>query len=88
MGGQPQNSIPPPPCLRPNFCRIIFYLNTCPASFPIISIVKLARKRMLLEFSTLVERYWMVSTETFGTYSQDAAGKLKLTFKLVSLHYF
>ena len=61
---------------------------TGPASFVIISIVKLARKRVLLEFSTLVERYWRLSTETLGDYSQDAAEKLKLIFKLESSHYF
>ena len=33
------------------------------ASFPIILIIKLARKRVLLEFSILVERYRRFSTE-------------------------
>ena len=41
------------------------HLSTGPASFPIISIVQMARKRVLLEFSTLVERYWRLSTKTF-----------------------
>ena len=53
---------------------------TGPVSFPIISIVKLVRKWVLLEFSTLGERHWMLSTETFKNYTQDAAEKFKLTF--------
>ena len=44
-----------------------------PASFPIISIEKLARKRVLLEFSTLPDGYWRLPTETFETYTQHAA---------------
>ena len=38
-------------------------LSTGASSFPIISVVKLARKQVLLEFLTLVERYWRLSTE-------------------------
>ena len=32
---------------------------------------------MLLEFSTLFERYWRLSTETFGIYTQRAAENLR-----------
>ena len=53
------------------------HLSTGSASFPIISIVKVARKQVLLKFSTAVERYRRLPTET---YIQDAAEKLNLTF--------
>ena len=46
---------------------------------------RVARKWVLLKFSTPVERYWRLSTETFGTYIQDAAEKLRLTLKLQHL---
>ena len=63
-------------------------LSIGPVSFPIISIVKWTRKRVLIEFSALAERYWRLLTETFGTYSLDAAEKLKLIFKLQPFHSF
>ena len=53
-------------------------LSKSPVSFPIISIVKLAKIRVLLENSTHVERYWKLSTETY--YTQGAAVKLLLSF--------
>ena len=34
------------------------HLSIGPTSFPIISLAKLAGKRVLLEFLTLVESYW------------------------------
>ena len=49
---------------------------------------KSGKKRILLEFSTPVETYWSLSTETFGTYTQDAAKTFMLTFKLQSVHSF
>ena len=73
--------------LLTDFLLTSTHFSTSTASFPIISIVKLARKRVLLEFLTLVERYWRLSTETFETYTEDVAGKLRLIFKLQSLHY-
>ena len=60
-------------------------MSTGPALFPIFSIVKLARKRVFLEFSALVERYWWLLNETIGTYTPDAAEKLKLTCNINSL---
>ena len=39
------------------------HLSAGRASVPIISIVKLARKLVLQEFSTLVERYWKLTTD-------------------------
>ena len=70
--------MPEDKCLVTDFLLRSTRLSTDPASFPIISIVKLARKQVLIEFSIRVERYWRPSTKTLGTYSQDAAGKLKL----------
>ena len=63
-------------------------MSTGPVSFSVISIVKLATKLMLLEFSTLAERYWRFSTESLGTYTKYAAGKNQLTFKLQSSYSF
>ena len=40
------------------------------------------KKKKKKKKKTHVERYRRLSTETFGTYIQDAAEKLSLTFKL------
>ena len=64
------------------------HLSKGTASFPIISIVKLARKRVVLEISTPVEQYWMLSYESFRNHTQDAAAELKLNFKFQSFHPF
>ena len=46
-------------------------MSKCPASFRIISIQKISKKTAAIS----VERYWWLSTETVGTYTQDAAEK-------------
>ena len=63
-------------------------MSTGPTLFPIISTVKLATKRVFLEFSTLVRRYWRLSTESLGIYTKDAVEKHNLTFKLRSFYSF
>ena len=56
-------------------------MNNNPVSFPIISIVKLVKIRVLLDKSTHVQRHWKLSTETLSTYTPKAAGKRELSFK-------
>ena len=64
------------------------HLRQGPASFPIFSIVKLARKWVLLEISVSLESHLWPSNETLGNYTKDAAVKFLLCFKFHSFHSF
>ena len=71
--------------LLTDFLQRATHLNTGPASFPIISIVKLAKKRVFLEFSTLDERYRRLSMETLEL-APKMLLKLTLIFNLQSIN--
>ena len=56
-------------------------LSKGPVSFPIISIGKMSRKRVLQEISIPAKRYKRFSSETLGNYTQEAAVKLNLNYE-------
>ena len=51
------------------------YLSQGPVSFPIISMVKMARKRVLQEMLTPVKRYKRLSSVILGNYTHEVAVK-------------
>ena len=71
-----------------NFMLRPIHLSKGPISFPIISIVKVARKRVRQEISTPVKRYYGLSTETLGNYTQEGTVKLKVNDEFQSLDSF
>ena len=63
-----------------DFLQRLIILSKGPVSFPIISMVKMARKRVLQEISTPIKRYKRLSSDALGNYTQEAAVKLKLNY--------
>ena len=67
------------PLLLIHFMLRSKHLNKYPVSFPIFSVIQMAKTRLLFENSTPVERNWRLSTETLWIYTQDAAVKLSFS---------